>query len=299
MPEGPEVYCATAQLKATLEGKIITRLKWSTDPGKIPEAVGKGLKLPVQVTKVYPRGKRIIFQLGEVNSAAGPKGRRDGSERREGEKEGYLVTFLGMTGRWLHRKPISKKDGLVGGHVHCTLYYKRLSKRKERKLYYDDARKIGRLFYFPSQKQLDTYLGRFGVDLLSDIPSRQEWRQLCARPKATTTVYSFLLNPHYNSTVGNYLASEILYFACLHPLRPMGDLTRSEIDHLRKCAIQTCRYAHSQGGLTISDYLTPDGKKGGYKRSCYGREKKGDPEGRPVKRGVLGGRSYFYVPELL
>lgn len=284
MPEGPEVYCIADQLQQAVAGAIITGLIWGPDHGRVASAITvAGLESTARIDRVYAQGKRIVFVLG---SALG--------------EETYLVTFLGMTGRWLFSAPSVE-------HVHLGLRL-RLPRseirdppglpRSEVTLYYEDVRRMGELFYFESSLQLSDYLGKFGLDLLVTEPSLADWVALCRRPRPTTPVYGFLLNPKYNNTIGNYLASEILYYARLHPMRTMSSLSAEELERLRVEAVRVCRHSYAQGGLTISDYLTPDGKMGGYVNVCYGRDKRGDPQGRPVTRGTHGGRSYFFVAEL-
>jgi formamidopyrimidine-DNA glycosylase len=99
--------------------------------------------------------------------------------------------------------------------------------------------------------------------------------------------------------VGNIYASEALFRAGIHPLRAVS---RISLERWRKLAVavrETLGDALAEGGTTLRDFVSADGRRGGYQARCavYGREGEPCPAcRRPVKAIRQGQRSTFYCP---
>jgi len=73
--------------------------------------------------------------------------------------------------------------------------------------------------------------------------------------------------------VGNIYANEALFMSKIHPRRPAKSLTADEIAALVTAIKQVLSNAIAQGGTTLKDFLTPDGKPGYFEQQLqvYGR----------------------------
>jgi len=271
MPEGPEVSNICKQLQAKIAGKTLIRIQFG------PHARHTGLDiipLPLEIMSVSSRGKRIVFETSA----------------------GWIVTFLAMTGRYLFQPLKHSHLEFVFGQMEALGDFN--LEMPEFSIFYDDSRRFGKVEYLPDQASFDNYFSKFGWDLLKYEPTTEEFLHLVRdRARPMTEVSTFLLKPEYNSSIGNYLCSEILYYARIHPARRLGTLSEVEIERLRICCVKVTRYSDRKGGLTIEDYLTPDGQRGGYPNVCYGRSQ--DPQGRQIVTAKFAnGRTSYWVPEL-
>lgn len=276
MPEGPEAWNIAKQLKPKLVGQSIIDFEHHGDGNQKKLHGFNKITFPIKIIDVYSVGKRPVIKTDK----------------------GWIVSFLGMTGRWLVE---------IKAHTRLTLVLGSISKESQTgqpilevdfELYFDDSRCFGFHDFIPDQVSYDSFFSGFGYDLLTYEPNPKEWLNIFrSEKKQTMEVCAFLLMPKYNCTIGNYLCSEILYYAKIRPGRQISSLTNEEIEKLRRVSVDLCRHSAQMGGLTINDYLTPDGKKGGYQNVCYKCQT--DPLGyQVVKNKYSDGRTKFWVPEI-
>ena len=108
---------------------------------------------------------------------------------------------------------------------------------------------------------------------------------------------SRMLQPKYFSGVGNWIRAEILYECKIAPNRKLGDLTDSDVKHLYHWSIKILKDAYKVKGLTISNYIDPEGNYGTYKVKVY--MQKTDPLGHKVITSVFSDkRTIHWVPEV-
>ena len=105
--------------------------------------------------------------------------------------------------------------------------------------------------------------------------------------------------------VGNIYASESLFRARIHPLKPASELTKIESSLLCKEIKRTLRLALKSGGTTLNDFFQIDGKPGYFKQKLlvYGKKNKPCPRCEKEKNIhsvieliSLGGRSTYFCP---
>ncbi|MFQ5695776.1 MAG: Fpg/Nei family DNA glycosylase, partial [Terriglobia bacterium] len=139
------------------------------------------------------------------------------------------------------------------------------------------------------------YLAPLGPDPLR--VSLPRFRALLVGRRAP--IKNLLLNQNVLRGVGNIYASEALFVAGIHPVRPAGSLTAEEQQKLHQALRQVLREAIAGNGTTVSDYRTAAGAQGDYQNRLRVYDREGEPCprcGRPVARLVQAGRSSHYCP---
>ncbi|MBI2049896.1 MAG: bifunctional DNA-formamidopyrimidine glycosylase/DNA-(apurinic or apyrimidinic site) lyase [Candidatus Staskawiczbacteria bacterium] len=108
-----------------------------------------------------------------------------------------------------------------------------------------------------------------------------------------------LMNQEAIAGVGNIYASEILWWAKIHPMRNCQSLKEKELENIYKHTKNVLRIGVKLGGESFADYRNVEGKKGNFddERKVYKREgEKCFRCKRPIKRLKFGGRSAFFCP---
>jgi formamidopyrimidine-DNA glycosylase len=149
---------------------------------------------PVKIVDVSKKGKFIYITLSNKK---------------------YLCFSLGMTGYFTTE---------VIKHNHLEIDTSR------GKLYFNDVRRFGKVYIF-TQDELDKKLDTLGPDLeyISKM-SQEEFNERLSRFRKN--IAEILLDQKFISGVGNYIRSEALYAARIHPMKKV--LTPSEKKRLKK-----------------------------------------------------------------
>lgn len=95
--------------------------------------------------------------------------------------------------------------------------------------------------------------------------------------------------------VGNIYADEALFAAGIHPLRPARNV--EDPRKLWNAILRILEESIRQGGSTIRDYVSAEGKAGAYADSHVVYDRKGEPCrtcGTKIVRIVVGGRSTHF-----
>jgi formamidopyrimidine-DNA glycosylase len=103
--------------------------------------------------------------------------------------------------------------------------------------------------------------------------------------RGTIPLKARLLDQGTIAGVGNLLADETLWRARLSPLRPAGELSTDELDHLRRHLRAAVRDAIRDGGVHTGRFM-PHRKRGGH---C-------PRDGTELTRDTVGGRTTLYCP---
>jgi len=111
------------------------------------------------------------------------------------------------------------------------------------------------------------FLARIGPDIMD---TSLTWRDIVARMtekkfagKALATLY---LDQAFLAGNGNYLRSEILHRAKLHPLSRPGSLSRGDIGKLARETLGISRRSYDTGGITVAPGLEATLKRQGASR---------------------------------
>jgi len=314
MPEGPEARRITDKLRSRIKGKILLSLSWFDLPKSPKYSNYLGHVWP-QVERLFPspcldilcRGKQIFYFFENGIAFISSLG-----------TEGHWYYFkAGQDHNYLKSKNYAKFSltfGTIQTYDNLTLLV------AEDILWYDDMLNYGNFTVTIWQGAFDK-MKEIGPDLLSTVYPLQEIHPKVKErlpPEFTTPVTlkrfaneiksprrsqmelcRFLMEPKYISGVGNYLKSEILYRAQLHPNRVLGSLTDKEIETLLQVALKTISEAYQHGGLTHGTFLDPDMRKGTFPVFVYKRAGTLDPNGYPIRSiKTKDGRTSYFVAEI-
>ncbi|MEM7770975.1 MAG: endonuclease VIII [Cyanobacteria bacterium P01_E01_bin.6] len=147
------------------------------------------------------------------------------------------------------------------------------------------------------------FLSRIGPDVLApDTTIEQVAQRLMEASFYRRRLTSLLLDQRFLSGLGNYLRSEILFAAGVHPsLRPV-DCTAEQIEALATMAIALPRQSYETGGITNGLETVAMLKKEGATRSAYrfyvfSRASKPCYQcGTAIIKDMIGGRRYYFCP---
>ena len=166
------------------------------------------------------------------------------------EDEAFLLMHLRMTGTLLYdappARPTSVRWTLDDGH----------------ELRFCDPRRFGTGELALGAAARDTFFAtRLGLEPLDGALTGEALRRMARGRRAP--VKAFLLDQRRIAGVGNIYADEALFGRGIHPLRPVGTLTRAQCDALRSRCARRSRPA-SAGGATIDDFRHVDGVQGAF-----------------------------------
>ena len=138
------------------------------------------------------------------------------------------------------------------------------------------------------------HAGQTGPGALDISPS--EFTRLAAGQRGR--VKDFLLNQARIAGIGNFYVHDILWMACLHPLRPLNTLSANELARLYQAIQDGLRPSLEKGGAFYE--VDTYGKNGGFSMDdVQVGYKEGQPCpacGTPVEKIKTGGTSSFICP---
>lgn len=146
------------------------------------------------------------------------------------------------------------------------------------------------------------YLRRLGLELLAPATTAQAVLQQVSAPRhARRTLGGLLLDQGFLAGVGNYLRSEILFVARLHPARRLGELDPAERRRLARAALSITRRAYRTGGVTNAPEAAARLRRAGvpygqYRHYVFDRN---DPHcdacGEPTVRRIVDSGRQLYL----
>jgi formamidopyrimidine-DNA glycosylase len=242
MPELPEVETTLRGIQAHIENRCITkivirqhRLRWEI-PSNLPTVLaGK------KVSEIIRRGKYLLFKIDE----------------------GALLLHLGMSGRLrILTQPVPPQK-----HDHVDIEFS-----NNIILRFTDPRRFGALLWINNEIDAHPLLAKLGPEPLTHhFSSSYLYKRAQAR---TVTIKSFIMDNKIVVGVGNIYANEALFLAGIHPTKPAKSLSKENMVKLVKAIKHILRQAIQQGGTTLKDFLSSEGKPGYFmnKLKVYGRE---------------------------
>lgn len=163
----------------------------------------------------------------------------------------YLVSQLGMTGSWFNNHSYRNEK-------HNQIIF---SNKKNKKIIYSDIRKFGNLkLYENYQDILKEKKWKVNLETISEKNLIHYLKGI----KSNKNIKDFLLNQVYFPGIGNYLASEILFYSKINPFINWNKLK----DHieLAKAIKYLIRKTKKHGGFSFyGGYILPDGSEGNYR----------------------------------
>jgi formamidopyrimidine-DNA glycosylase len=265
MPELPEVETIRRQLAPHLEGRRIEAVeildaRWTRphDPRQVEAALGGTV-----VQRVGRAGKYLDLSLSEG---------------------GHLLVHLRMTGSLLF-DPVEQP-------VHTRVRFQLDSGHR---LLYVDPRRFGTGHLMVGAAERDSYLtARLGAEPFTSEFTPAYLRQAARGRRAP--VKAFLLDQRRIAGVGNIYADEALFRAGIHPVRPVGTLTRSQWERLHAAIEEVLRAGIDARGATIDDFRHVDGARGSFQDRFLIHLRAGQPCvvcGGPVRKIVAAGRGTY------
>ena len=147
------------------------------------------------------------------------------------------------------------------------------------------------------------FLSRLGLDVLDETTTVEQIQaRFLDKRFYRRGLVSLLLDQGFLCGLGNYLRSEVLFVARVHPaLRPI-DCTAEQILGLAEGAIAVSRQSYRTKGITNDLDLVAQLKQQGYSRQQY-RFYVFNRDGKPcyrcgttILKETLGGRRLYYCP---
>lgn len=268
MPEGPEIKRSADAITSAIAHQPLTELFFAFDHLKSFE----GSLAASKVIAVEPRGKALLTRF---------------------ENQLNIYSHNQLYGVWMVRKAHSfpNTNRQLRLAIHTPKKSALLYSASDIEVLHDD------------ELSSHPFLSRIGPDVLApETTVEQVTQRLMDKEFHRRRLTTLLLDQHFLSGLGNYLRSEILFAAGVHPsMRPV-DCTDEQIDALAKMAIALPRQSYETGGITNDLERVAQLKAEGTRRSAYrfyvfSRESKPCYQcGTSVIKETTGGRRYYFCP---
>jgi endonuclease-8 len=268
MPEGPEIRRAADRIADVLAGQEIVRARFG-----LPALRRKARSLEgQQVLSVETRGKAMLTHFDHGFS---------------------IYSHNQLYGVWRvvtgHKLPKSSRSLrlLLQTRSHSAILY--------------SASDIS--LWPTGELDQHPFLARLGPDIMN---AELHWRDIAARLRETPfrnrELSALYLDQGFLAGNGNYLRSEILYDAGIHPRRRPGALGRGEIGRLARSTLAISQRSYQSGGITLAPRLAAGLRRQGLKREwrrfhVFGRT--GQPCyhcGTPIVRSEANTRRLYHCP---
>lgn len=269
MPELPEVETVRRSLLAHLVGRRIEdvrvrhpHLRWPLAIAELNRARGR------RVLNLRRRAKYLLVDLS-------------------GEQ--VLMVHLGMSGQlgiMPSSYPLRPHEHLVWT-LDAGLH-----------LRFHDPRRFGWVELYPRDRECEhPRLQHLGCEPLGPEFDGLELYRLTRQRRRP--IKSLLMDAAMVVGIGNIYACEALFRAGIRPQKAAASLSRRRAQRLAVAIRDTLTDAIEQGGTTLRDFASADGRAGYFtiNLAVYGRAGDACPRcGASVRKVVLSGRSTFYCP---
>lgn len=268
MPEGPEIRQAADEISMAIAGNVAEAVFFAFDNLKPYEEILSG----VRVTAVTSRAKAMLTHFANNYT---------------------IYSHNQLYGIWMVREARDFPE--TGRQLRLAIH----TAEKSALLY-----SASNIEVWPTAElEEHPFLKKLGPDLLDpsvtviQIGERYRADQFCRR-----RLTSLLLDQGFLAGLGNYLRSEILFVARVHPrLRPM-DCAQVQIDALATASIQLTRQSYQTRGITNELQLAERLRRMGcsyrdYRFRVFNRDGQACYVcGTPIIKEMLGGRRLYYCP---
>jgi endonuclease VIII len=269
MPEGPEIKLAADRIAKVLVKQPIVEMFFAFEALKPYE---KTLAQET-IVSIQPRGKALLTRFSN---------------------ELTIYSHNQLYGVWYVRKaqdyPVTNRQLRLAIHT----------PKKSALLY--SASDIMVL----NDHELDhhPFLQRLGPDILDDATTvAAVAERLVSKRFGRRGFPTLLLDQQFVCGLGNYLRSEVLFLAGIHPTKRPIDCTVEQIEKLAAAIVAVPRQSYATKGitndLTVALALKAQGKPRWFYRHwvfsrsnlpCYGC-------GTPIVKDTVGGRRVYFCPE--
>ena len=286
MPELPEVEVVKKSLESKIKNLVIKNVKINDGNLRYKLKSKELTKIcGLKIKKIERRSKFLLFYLNKFF---------------------VILIHLGMTGKFFYIDNKKKK--------YKTSFYYYFNEKKDvkydrvifnlqdkKKLIYNDVRKFGflKLLNIKNHKN-NFHLKSLGPEPLSAKFCNKYFTKYIENKNKS--IKNILMDQKFVSGLGNIYVNEILYFSKIKPTRNVGKLKNTEIRKIIFYIKKILKKAIIEGGSSIKNFSSSDGKKGGFQESfkVYGKKDKNcsnsDCSGKIV-RAFLNNRSAFFCPK--
>ncbi len=263
MPELPEVETTRRGLEDRIVGRTLR--SWAVRnpalrwPVEIPPHL-EGRKL----VALSRRGKYLLFEFPEDT----------------------LILHLGMSGSLR----LAPAGALPGKHDHVDLAFS-----GGRTVRFNDPRRFGSVLWWRHGTPPHRLLEHLGVEPLTSeftgayLKERARGRKLAVK--------NYIMNNRIVVGVGNIYAVESLFLAGIRPTLAAGRVTRRAYDALVAAIKEVLLQSLEEGGTTLRDFVSSDGRPGYFKQRLNVYDRAGEPCrrcGTALVNRRIGGRSSVY-----
>lgn len=267
MPEGPEIRIAADRIARVLEGQRVDDVELT-----LPKLKHFRVELlGATVTRIETRGKAMLTRFNNALT---------------------LYSHNQLYGRWYVRPrgQLPKTNRSLRVALHTQTHSALLYSASDIEVLDEDG------------LQSHPFLRRIGPDILDPelTPNAIATRLNEARFR-NRSLASLYLDQAFIAGIGNYLRSEILYFAGLAHTRRPKDLTRAERLRLGRHTLSISLRSYQTGGVTNPEARVQKRKAGGektrgtYRFAVFAREGMPcDACGETISRLEAGSRRLYY-----
>ena len=218
MPEGPEIRQSADALANVLQNQKINKVTVGLQSLKPFQSELSGQR----VTQVSCRGKAMLLHFDNDLS---------------------IYSHNQLYGRWvivpLDALPETNRSLRLGLHTgeHSALLYS-----------------ASDISVWPSEKLSEhPFLRKLGPDILNQTVTPEVIQQrLTSSQFRKRSLAALYLDQSFLAGMGNYLRSEILFFAGIYPDKKPADLSDEQINHLAEQTLQVTYRSYETGGYTTS-----------------------------------------------
>lgn len=268
MPEGPEIRKAADQVERAIASYPVSEVFFAFDHLKPYAAKLAGR----QVEAVQTHGKAMLIRFDNALS---------------------IYSHNQLYGKWMVRNAYSYPE--TNRQLRLAIH----NEKKSALLY--SASDIAVLT--PLEVEQHPFLSQLGPDVLDRTLTSQaiqdRLKSLSHQRRQFTTLF---LDQHFLAGIGNYLRSEILFVARLHPRRKPVDCTDEELLALGEATIAVPCQSYQHGGITNDLSLAAQLKAEGVSRRQY-RHWVFNRDGKPcfvcgaaICKDFASSRRFYYCP---
>ncbi len=263
MPELPEVETIRRSLESYIVGKTIEDVQVPQPRLRrpVPVAELKRWALGQRIVRLDRRGKYLLWHL---------------------QNNAVVAIHLGMSGRLGYYTEVTACEK----HTHVIVTF-----AEGGVLHFRDPRRFGSFDVFEPGRAC---LQQMGVEPLSADYSRDYFSAKCGDSKRA--IKTLLMDQKIVVGVGNIYATEALFLAGIHPLRPGLSLQPDEVQRLCAAVVTILNRAVARGGTTLNDFRDARGEPGFFQMdlAVYDQAGKACPNcGTAIRKIVFNGRSAY------
>jgi formamidopyrimidine-DNA glycosylase len=237
MPELPEVETVRQGLMPHLlhQRVLAVTLRQEQLRWPVPRSIIQSLPDETLVA-IDRRGKYLLFQT----------------------EKGTLIAHLGMSGQLR----IVTKEVKPEKHDHLDIIF-----YNDKVLRFTDPRRFGSILWTEDCPHQHPLLIKIGPEPLTDEFDAEYLQQASSR--RYTAVKAFIMNSEIVAGIGNIYANESLFHAGIDPQTSCHTLSLEQCKKLVVAIKDVLVHAIKQGGTTLKDFTSAEGKPGYFAQKLY------------------------------